>query len=70
MRRVPSRAKPLREGDRVSVAVRHFGKECAVCRGGRHWASDKVRDVGVVVEKQENQFLVELNDWNSATARK
>jgi len=42
MRRVPSRAKPLREGDRVSVAVRYFGKEYEVSRGARHWTSDRV----------------------------
>ena len=62
MPRVPARAKALREGDRVSVAVRHFGKEYAVSRGGRHWASDKVRDAGFVVEKQDNQFLVDFSD--------
>ena len=65
MPRVTARAKPLREGDRVSVAVRHSGKEYAVCRGGRHWSSDRVGDVGFILEKQENDFLVEFSDSNS-----
>ena len=42
MPRVPARGKSLREGDHVSVAVQHFGKDYEECRGGRHGASDRV----------------------------
>lgn len=56
------REPPLREGDVVSVAVRHFGEEYARTRGARQWASENVRDEGTVLEKHNNQYLVNFGD--------
>lgn len=56
------REPPLRERDIVSVAVRQFGEEYARTRGGRQWASENVRDEGTVIEKHNNQYLVEFAD--------
>ena len=56
------RALPLKVGDKVSVAVRQFGESYARERAGRRWASDEVRDDGVVVEKKDGKFVVEFAD--------
>ena len=63
LRMPPSVREPaLRVGDEVSVAVRHFGKEYAQGRCGARWASDSVRDSGVVVEKDGGSYLVDFRD--------
>lgn len=46
----------------MSVAVRNFGEEYAKERGGRQWASDDVRDEGVVVERKDGKFLVKFSE--------
>ena len=61
-----TREPPLKEGDRVTIAVRHFGEEYARTRGGRQWASDSVRDEGIVQGKQAGKFLVDFDDGEEA----
>lgn len=57
-----TRQPPLKEGDKVSIAVRHFGEQYARDRGGSRWASETVRDTGVVVEKNGGKYLIDFND--------
>lgn len=59
-----ARALPLKVGDKVSVAVRQFGEEYARERAGRRWASDEVRDDGVVIERQDGKYLIKFADDN------
>lgn len=57
-----AREPVLMVGDKVSVAVRHFGEDYARERGGARWASDTLRDEGTVLEKSNGKFLIDFND--------
>jgi hypothetical protein len=54
------RGPALKIGDRVSIAVRHFGIEYAKERGGRAYASDNVRDEGCITAIEDNRYLVDF----------
>lgn len=57
-----SRAPPLKVGDKVSMAVSHFGEECVRGRASCLWALDEVRDDAVVVEEQDGKYLIKSGD--------
>ena len=57
-----TRQPPLKVGDKVSVAVRHFGEEYARARGGARWASEALRDPAVVVDKHGGKYLLDFDD--------
>lgn len=57
-----SREPALMLGDKVSVAVRHFGEEYARERGGARWSSDTVRDEALVLEKSNGKYLLDFTD--------
>lgn len=48
----------LKVGDRVSVAVRHFGEEYAKGRGARPWTTESVHDEGKIVGRQDSKWKV------------
>lgn len=52
----------LAEGDTVSVAVGAFGQSYAESRGARPWTTESVRDMGVVVGRDGNKWLVKFSD--------
>ncbi|KAL3918001.1 MAG: hypothetical protein SGPRY_006179 [Prymnesium sp.] len=55
--------RTLQEDERVSIAVRAFREDYATrTRGGRNWASDKLRDEGVVLKKANGTHLVDFED--------
>lgn len=59
------RERPLAVGDVISLAVRHFGEEYARTRDSRRWASDHVRDEGVVEERKHGNVKVKFKDGES-----
>eukprot|EP00965_Chrysotila_dentata_P242792 6205053-Pleurochrysis_carterae.AAC.1 len=63
-----AREPKLRVGDTVPVAVRHFGEAYAKSLYGRSWQSDEHRDVGTVVGRAEDRWLVDFNDEGEVIA--